>query len=46
MALVICDGCTAFIDLDYDTDCFIKGAGSVDGIQCESCRENRRKHTI
>ena len=36
MAICICDNCNRYIDLDWDTDCFVKS--SIDEIRCFNCR--------
>ena len=41
MSIVICDNCTAWIDTDFDVECFIEDLSI-----CESCRENQHLHQL
>lgn len=41
MSMVICFGCAAYVDSDYDPDCFEEQPHGGTRVYCDACREER-----
>ena len=45
MSMIVCEGCDAYIDSDFDCDCFVEVGNmrrwNQTKVLCERCRERR-----